>query len=151
MYLSQEGLKKLKEELEKRKSLRAEISEKIQEAKALGDISENAEYQEALSIQSFNEGRILELEDILRQAQLVSNNIAGHKHEAVEVGSRVKVESKFGIQQFAIVGSSEADPVKGFISDESPLGKSFLGHKKGEEVEVETPKGKVEYKILEIV
>lgn len=151
MYLSLEGLKKLKEELERRKSLRAEISEKIQEAKALGDISENAEYQEALSAQSFNEGRILELEDILRQAQLVSNNIAGHKHEAVEVSSQVKVESKFGVQQFTIVGSSEADPVKGFISDESPLGKAFLGQKKGSEVEVETPRGKMKYRILEIV
>ena len=151
MYLSPEGLKKLKEELERRKSLRVEISEKIQEAKALGDISENAEYQEALSVQSFNEGRIFELEDILRQAQVVSNNFTGHKHEVVEIGSQVKVESRFGVQQFAIVGSSEADPVKGFISDESPLGKAFLTHKKGEEVEVETPKGKAKYKILEII
>lgn len=151
MYLSPEGLKKLKEELERRKSLRAEIAEKIQEAKALGDISENAEYQEALSVQSFNEGRIFELEDILRQAQVVSSSIGEHKHEAAEVGSQVKVESKFGVQQFTLVGSSEADPVKGFISDESPLGKAFLGHKQGEEVEAETPRGKTKYKILDIV
>lgn len=150
MYLSQEGLKKLHSELERRKGLRAEISQKIQEAKALGDLSENAEYQEALSVQSFNEGRIMELEEILKQAQLISEEV-GHKHEAVEVGSQVKVESKLGSQQFTIVGSSEADPAKGFISDESPLGKAFLSHKNGEEVEVETPRGRVKYKILEIL
>ena len=149
MYLSREGLKKLKEELERRKGSRAEISQKIQEAKALGDISENAEYQEALSIQSFNEGKIMELEEILRQAEVVSGE-GNHRHEAVEVGAQVRVESKFGNQQFTIVGSSEAEPTKGFISNESPLGRAFMGHKKGEEVEVETPKGRAKYKILEI-
>jgi len=150
MYLSQEGLKKLKEELDRRKSLRPEISQKIQEAKSFGDISENAEYQEALSIQSFNEGRIMEMEEILRQAE-VKNEAPGHKHEAVEVGTQIKTDSKFGLQQFTIVGSSEANPANGFISDESPLGKAFLGHKTGEEVEVETPKGRARYKILEIL
>lgn len=150
MYLSHEGLKKLKEELEKRKSLRLEISQKIQEAKSLGDISENAEYQEALSIQSFNEGRIMEMEEILRQAEVVDET-PGHKHEAIEVGTQIKMESKFGFQQFTIVGSSEANPANGFISDESPLGKAFLGHKRGDEVEVETPRGKARYKVLEIL
>ncbi len=150
MYISQEGLRKLQEELEKRRSLRAEISQKIQEAKALGDISENAEYQEAITAQSFNEGKIMELEEILRQAEVVSE-VPGHRHEVAEVGSQVKVESKFGTQQFTLVGSSEADPGQGFISDESPLGKSFLKHKKGEEIEVQTPKGKIRYKILEII
>lgn len=150
MYLSQEGLKKLHDELERRRGLRAEISQKIQEAKALGDLSENAEYQEALSVQSFNEGRIMELEEILRQAKLISEEV-GHTHEAVEVGAQIRVESKFGAQQFVIVGSSEADPANGFISDESPLGKAFLGHKNGEEVEVETPRGKMRYRILEIL
>lgn len=150
MYLSQEGLKKLKEELEKRKLLRPEISQKIQEAKSLGDISENAEYQEALSIQSFNEGRIMEMEDTLRQAEVV-DEAPGHKHETIEVGTQIKTESKFGLQQFTIVGSSEANPANGFISDESPLGKAFLGHKHGDEVEVDTPKGRVNYKVLELL
>ena len=150
MYLSQEGLKKIKKELEKRRSSRLEISQKIQEAKTLGDLSENAEYQEALSIQSFNEGRILEIEEILRRAEILAEG-KGHSHEEVEIGSQIKTESKFGAKQFTIVGSSEADPAKGFISDESPLGKAFLGRKKGEEVEVETPKGKAKYKILEIL
>ena len=150
MYLSAEGFKKIKDELEKRRASRLEISQKIQEAKALGDLSENAEYQEALSIQSFNEGKIMEMEEILRRAQLVSQE-AGHSHEVVEVSAQIKVESKSGIQRFTIVGSSEADPAKGFISDESPLGKAFLGHKKGDEVGVEMPKGKARYKILEIL
>lgn len=151
MYLSLEGLKKLQEELERRKSLRAEIAQKIQEAKSLGDISENAEYQEAMAAQSFNEGKIMELEEIVRQADIVSETTADHRHPAVEIGAQAKVESKFGIQQFTIVGSSEANPVQGFISDESPLGRAFMGRKKGEEVEVDTPKGKVSYKILEIL
>lgn len=150
MYLSQEGLKKLEEELERRKGLRAEISEKIQEAKSLGDLSENAEYQEAQTAQSFNEGRIMELEEIIRQAEVVSGG-AGHRHGAVEVGAQIRVASKFGEQNFTIVGSSESDPAQGFISNESPLGKAFMGRKKGEEVEAETPKGKMKYKILEIL
>lgn len=149
MYLSPEGLKKVTDELGRRKGLRAEISQKIQEAKSLGDLSESAEYQEALSAQSFNEGRIIELEEILRRVKIVG--VAGHRHGSVVVGTQIKVESKFGIQQFTIVGSLEADPIKGFISDESPLGRAFLNHKKGEEIEVETPKGKVRYKILEIL
>ena len=122
MYLSSEGLKRLKEELEKKKGSRAEIAQKIQEAKALGDLSENAEYQEALATQSFNEGRIIELEEILRQAQVISER-TNHKHEAVEISAQVKVESKFGNQQFTIVGSSEADPIKGFISNKANIKK----------------------------
>lgn len=151
MYLSPEGLKKLKEELERRRSLRAEIAQKIQEAKSLGDISENAEYQEAMAAQSFNEGKIMEIEEIVRQANIVSEGAADHRHAAVEVGAQVKTESKFGNQQFTIVGSSEADPAQGFISDESPLGRAFMGRKRGEEMEVDTPKGRVKYRILEIL
>ncbi|MBI3320117.1 MAG: GreA/GreB family elongation factor, partial [Candidatus Omnitrophica bacterium] len=79
-----------------------------------------------MSIQSFNEGKIMELEEILRQAEVVSGETK-HRHEAVEVGAQVKVESKFGNQQFTIVGSSEAEPAKGFISNESPLGRAFMG------------------------
>ena len=151
MYLSSEGLKKIEVELERHKALRAELAEKIQEAKSLGDISENAEYQEAMAAQSFNEGKIMELEDTIRQADIISESAASHRHAAVEVGAQVKTESKFGVQQFTIVGSLEADPAQGFISDESPLGRAFMGRKNGEEVEVDTPKGKVKYKILEIL
>lgn len=131
--------------------MRAGIAQKIQEAKSLGDLSENAEYQEAIATQSFNEGKIMELEEIVRQAAVVPEEVADHRHAAVEIGAQVKVESKFGIQQFTIVGSSEVDPAQGFISDESPLGRAFMGRKREEEVEVDTPKGKVKYKILEIL
>jgi len=148
LYLSEEGLKKIKEELERRKSLRTEISQKIHDAKSLGDLSENAEYQEAISMQSFNEGRIQELEEMLKSAQFVEEDT--NKQKVVKVGSQIKVESKYGVQEFTIVGSSESDPSQGFISNESPLGKAFLGHKEKDEVEVITPRGKARYKILKI-
>lgn len=151
-YFTSEGLKKIRDELEYRKTnLRAEIAIKIQDAKELGDISENAEYQEAIMLQSFNEGKIEELEETLKNAVIVEEDSKNHTHLLVEIRSTVKVSSKHGNQQFTIVGSSESDPSKGFISNESPLGKAFLGHIKNEEVEVMTPKGKIVFKILEIL
>lgn len=116
-------------------------------AKELGDLSENAEYTEAKELQSFNEGRISELEDTIRNAVVVSPQ---QQHSVVMVGSTVKVKSKHGEQKFTIVGASESNPAEGFISNESPLGSAFLGHKTGEEVEVKTPGGVVKYVILEI-
>ncbi len=147
-YLSPEGLEKLNKELEERTSItRPEISKKILEAKEQGDISENAEYAEAKELQAFNEGRVEELEAILKEAVVVEKN---SKSTTVGMSSTVKVESKFGIQDFTIVGASESSPSEGFISNESPLGRSFLGKSKGEEFLVETPSGKVKYKVLEI-
>jgi len=147
-YLSPEGLKKIEKELEERKSvLRPDISQKIQEAKEQGDISENAEYAEAKDLQAFNEGRIVELEAVLKDAVVVEKN---GKSSIVDMHSTVKVESKFGVQEFTIVGASESSPVNGFISNESPLGQSFLGKKKGDEFSVETPSGKIKYKVLEV-
>ncbi len=147
-YFSQEGLEKLKKELEERKGeIRTEITRKILEAKELGDLSENAEYTEAKEMQSFNEGRLVELEDIIKNAVLIGPN---HKHEVVAVGATVKVKSSQGEQKFTIVGASESNPSEGFISNESPLGTAFLGRKKNEEVEVNTPGGTVKYKILVI-
>ena len=147
-YFSQEGLEKLKKELEGRITvLRPEIATRIKEAKELGDLSENAEYDAAKDAQSSNEGRIEEIKSILENAVIIeSTNGSG----VVRVGSSVKVESKNGEQTFAIVGAAESDPVKGFISNESPLGAAFLGHKKGDSIEVKTPKGVTEYKILEV-
>lgn len=150
MYITKEGLKKLKEELTRRKLLRVEIAKKIQEAKALGDLAENAEYQEALSLQSFNEGRILEIQEIVKNSKVIEGE-GNHKHNKVEIGSQVKVESKFGVEEFTIVSPSETSPSQGFISNESILGKAFLGRKVGDEVEVIIPRGKVKYKILEII
>jgi len=148
-YVSKQGFKKIKEEFEHRKSrLRVEISKKLKEAKALGDLSENTEYQEAINLQSFNEGRINELEAMIKSAVLIENG--DHKHLEVEIGATVTVSSQNGEQTFTIVGPSESNPAQGFISNESPLGKSFLGHIVDETIEVLTPTGKVSYKIVKI-
>lgn len=148
-YFSKEGLEKLKNELEERTTvLRSEIAKRIKEAKEEGDISENAAFDAAREAQASNEGRIEEIKAALENAVVISGNSGGG---TVSVGSGVKVESKDrGSQSFVIVGAAESDPVKGFISNESPLGKAFIGRKKGEKIEVKTPKGVAEYKILEI-
>ena len=132
----------------RKEKLRSEISEKLREAKALGDLSENTEYQEAINIQSFNEGRITELEVLTKNSLLIEED--GHKHLEVEVGATVTVSSKHGEQTFTIVGPSESNPMEGFISNESPLGRAFLGKIAGEATEVVTPKGKTKYKIVKI-
>ena len=147
-YFSQEGLDKLKEELKHRvEILRPEIAIRVKEAKELGDLSENAEYDAAKDAQAANEGRVEEVKDILENAVIITNtNGSG----IVSVGSSVKVESKNGVQTFVIVGAAESDPAQGFISNESPLGVAFLGHKKEDEINAKTPKGIMEYKILEV-
>ncbi len=149
-YFSPEGLEKLKKELiERRDEVRAEITRKILAAKELGDLSENAEYIEAKEMQSFNEGRIGELEEMIKSAVLIGPH---QKAEIVVIGSTVRVKSdKHGEQKFTIVGASESNPIDGFISNESPLGMAFLGRKKNEEIEVKTPGGVVNYKIAEII
>ena len=147
-YFSKEGLEKLKTELEERTTVfRLEIAKRIKEAKEEGDISENAAFDAAKEAQATNEGRIEEIKVILENAVIFSGSRAGG---LVGVGSSVKVDSVKGAQNFIIVGAAESDPIKGFISNESPLGKAFLDHKKGDKVEVRTPKGVVEYKILEV-
>jgi len=148
-YFSPEGLEKLKKELEERKGLiRTEITRKILEAKELGDLSENAEYIEAKEMQGFNEGRVVELEDIIKNAVIIGPN---ERREVITIGSTVKVKSAHGEQTFTIVGAAESNPSQGFISNESPLGTAFLGHKKSAAVEVKTPAGQVKYTILEIM
>jgi transcription elongation factor GreA len=148
-YLSAEGLEKLKHELNELKTTtRKSIAERIESAKALGDLSENAEYQEAKDSQSQNEARIAELEEILRDAVLISEN---HRTDVVDIGSTVSVEAEDKKERaYTIVGSEEADPVQGKISNESPLGKAFLGKKVGEKIDVRTPGGVRAYTILKI-
>jgi len=148
-YISPEKLKKFKEELVKRKTLlRQQIAKKIHEARMQGDISENAEYTDAKEAQAFNEGRILELENIIKNAVIVSRKPNKTK---VQVGSKLIVKDKTGNKkEFYIVGSEDADPSKGKISNDSPIGEAFLNKKKGETVIVQTPKGKVKYTIIEI-
>lgn len=146
-YISSQKLKELKKELQELKIKRNEISRRIQEAQDRGDITESAEYVEAKEVQAFNEGRIQELEQIINDAVVISKK---KNCSLVEVGCQVIVKGKSGKREFTIVGSEEADPITGKISNESPLGRVFLGKKKGDEVVAQTPKGRVHYKILEI-
>ena len=147
-YFTPEGLDKLKKELAERISvLRPDIAKRLKEAKEEGDISENAGFDAAKEAQAVNEGRIEEIKDILENAKIFTGSSG---KSTVEVGSSVKVETQSREYTYVIVGAVESDPLKGFISNESPLGKAFLGHKKGDRIEVKTPKGIVEYKILEV-
>ena len=146
-YLSAEGLEKVKKELHELKTKkRQEIAARLEHAKSLGDLSENAEYKETKEEQSLVESKIIELEDIIREAVLIK----GHRTDQVAVGSTVRVSSERGEETYMIVGSEEASPAEEKISNESPMGKAFLGHKVGETVQVRTPRGVIEYKIMEI-
>ncbi|MBI2121965.1 MAG: transcription elongation factor GreA [Candidatus Sungbacteria bacterium] len=147
-YLSEEGLEKLKKHLHELKTKkRKEIASRLEHAKTLGDLSENAEYQEAKEEQSLIESEIAEVEEKLRDAVLIAKE---HSTDQVVVGSTVVVRSDRGEETYTIVGSEEANPSGGKISNESPLGKSFLGHRRGDSFEVRTPGGTVVYEILEI-
>jgi transcription elongation factor GreA len=146
--VTEEGLKKIKEELENRKTaIRQEIANAIKEAKEQGDLSENAEYSEAKRQQAENEARVAELEFMLKESVVVSHD---KKTDLVQMGSSVIVEFNGSSMEFKIVGSNEASPGEMKISNESPLGKGFIGKKKGDNVEIETPAGKVKYKIIEV-
>ncbi len=147
-YLTEEGMKKIKEELEyRKKTLSYEISRAIKEAKEQGDLSENAEYSEAKRQQAENEGRVAELEMALKDSVLVAYDKSS---ETVQIGSMVKVKNNGDEMEFKIVGSNESNPAEMKISNESPMGKAFMGKKKGDKVEVNTPGGKINYTILEI-
>lgn len=148
-YLSKERFSELQKKLQELKTTRrVEIAQRLEYAKSLGDLSENAEYSEAKEEQMINEAEVIKLEDLLSRAQLISNAVSNF----VQVGSTVFVE-RAGTQQqqFTIVGREEANPLKGKISHESPLGRSFLGKKKNEKFGVVTPKGEIEYQIIDIV
>lgn len=148
-YFTPEGLEKLKEEYKYRTEvLRGEIAKRLKEAKEEGDISENAGFDAAKEAQAVNEGRIEEIKATLENVKIFKGSSG---KSTVDVGSEVKVESKpHGTQTYVIVGAAESDPLKGFISNESPLGSTFLGKKRGDKVKVKTPKGEVEYKILDV-
>ena len=147
-FITKEGLKKINEELEERKiSLRQKIATAIKEAKEQGDLSENAEYAEAKSEQNENESRIAELEMIIKNSQVVEKD---DSHKGAQMGSIVKVKLGKNEMEFTIVGSNEADPANFKISNESPLGKGFIGNVAGYIVKVSAPKGVVEYKIISV-
>jgi transcription elongation factor GreA len=147
VYLTQGGLKNLKEEYDQLVNVRRkEVAEKLQKARELGDISENAAYDAARDEQAFVEGRIAELDGLLKNVEVVEQEKAG----AVQVGSRVRVHLDGNEQEFQIVGAPEANPLDGKISHESPLGQALLGKKVGEKVEITAPDGKLTYHVLEI-
>lgn len=149
--LTDEGLRKLQDELENLKTVgRTEIAEKIKVARGYGDLSENSEYDEAKNEQAKIEARIVELEAMLNNAELIEEKKGSGK--TVMIGSKVKV---FDIEfeeemEFKVVGSAEAAPDKGYISDESPVGKALLGATVGQIVKAEAPDGEIELKILAI-
>jgi transcription elongation factor GreA len=146
--ISQEGYNKLKDELTLLSTVRRkEIAERIERAKELGDLSENAEYSEAKDAQALNEGRVLELTNTLKNVTVVQGS---NSHDEITMGSQVTVKSDNGEKQYTIVSFNEADPASGKISNESPLGVAFLNKHKGDQVEVETPKGRIKYKIIKI-
>jgi len=147
-YLSREGLDKLRQELEEMTSVkRPEVAQRIHDAKEHGDLSENAEYEDAKNEQAFVEGRIQTLEALIKNATLIDEN---HSNDHVQIGSTVKVSGPDGSQTFTIVGSTEAKPTDGKISNESPVGRALLGKKKGENVTVQVPAGDIAYKIVSI-
>lgn len=149
IYVTPEGLEKAKKELRGLTEVkRPAVIEKIERAKEQGDLSENFEYHEAKEEQGFIEGRAQELEYIINNAVVVENN---HKSNGtVEIGKTVKVKNGKDVKEFQIVGANEADPIKGKISNESPLGEALLGKKVGEKIEIQAPKGLIRYQVLEI-
>lgn len=149
MYLTKEGNENLRLELENLLNIeRRSVAERIKAAKQHGDLSENSEYSDAKEQQSFVEGRIIELEHILKNAEIIDE-----KHDCckeVGLGCTVSLSTSSKDLKYRIVGSVEANPDKGFISNESPIGKALLGKKTGDEVEVSVPAGKTTYKIKKI-
>ncbi len=150
VYLTPEGLKKLEDELEYLTTVkRAEVAAAIQSAKEEGDLSENAAYDEAKAAQGFMEGRIQTLQALLQEAIIIEPS---QNSDVVALGSKVTVveEGDEDPETYAIVGSAEADPLEGKISNESPIGSALLNHKTGDVVAVQTPGGEIKLKITKI-
>jgi transcription elongation factor GreA len=151
VLLTYEGLKKLEEELEYLKGeKRKEIADRIKQALAFGDISENSEYDEAKNEQAQNEVRIIQLETMLKNATIIDEEEVDT--EIVNLGAKVKIRDIKSKEEYdyQIVGSTEADPASNRISNESPVGSALMGHKAGDTIDVEVPGGKIRYKILSI-
>ena len=146
VLLTKDGIDKLERELEELRTIRrAEVAERIKYAKDFGDISENAEYEDAKNEQGMVEGRILVVENMLRNAVVIEEAPDGG---VIGLGSQVDVKDEFGKQTYTIVGPAEVDVAAGRISLESPMGKAVIGHKKGDDVEVQSPNGPRRAKIV---
>ena len=151
--LTLSGLAKLEDELNLlRTKKRAEVAQRIKQALAFGDISENSEYDEAKNEQAFVEGRIAQLENILKSAKVIDDEDIDTERVSVGAKVRLKVvdEGYDDIVEYTLVGSAEADPINLKISNESPVGKAILGKTEGEEVMIHIPDGIIKYKILQI-
>jgi transcription elongation factor GreA len=149
-YLTAEGLDKLQKDLKHLKStVRDDLSKRLRAAIQMGDLSENADYIQAKEEQAFLEGRIQELESLLSNVKVIEEK--DRKDGKVDIGSIVTVqESNYPEETYFLVGPKEADPGSGKISYESPIGKSLLKHKVGDEVAIETPGGKLKLKIIKV-
>lgn len=151
VYLTEDGLQKIKEELDYLKEVRRiELAEKLRAAISQGDLSENADYHDAKREQGFVEGRVRELEDVLRRAQIIKEDAGAA--DRVRVGSTVTIQEDGydDRETYRIVGVHEADPSKGFISNESPFGRALLGARVNDTVSVETPSGQTLLRVVSI-
>ena len=151
VILTSEGYEKLKQEIDELSTVkRREVAERIRVAREFGDIAENAEYDDAKNEQMLLEHRIATLEERLRDARVITKKDIAK--DVVSVGSKVKLRDVAAKEtiEYHIVGSAEADPGQNKLSNESPVGKAIIGHKKGETVEVLAPRGTLKFKILEI-
>jgi len=147
-YISRDGLEKLRVELEELVNVRrAEVASRISEAKEHGDITENAEYEDAKNEQAFIEGRIQALSALIKNAVLIDETTS---KTHVQIGSTVDLEGDNGKESYTIVGSAEASPGQGRISNESPVGRALLGKKKGDKVTISVPAGDMHYKVVGI-
>jgi transcription elongation factor GreA len=145
--LTKEGVEKLSQELELLKSQRAEVAQRIATAREFGDLAENAEYSSARQDQEKAESRNSELEEILENVEIIEKP---KNADIVELGNEVELKNKDGVKKFTIVGSVQANPMEGKISNESPIGMALLGKKLGEEVEIKLPTATNKYKIEKI-
>ena len=145
-HLTKEGVEELKTELDELIQLRAPIAERIKTAREFGDLSENAEYTSARQEQERVEGRIAEIENILQNVEIIAKPKG---NGSVKLGSQVKLKNG-DTKEFQVVGTVEADPLNGKISDESPIGQALMGKKVGDSVEIKTPAETQTYKIVNI-
>ena len=155
IFLTQAGLEKLENELEELKSVkRKEIAEKIKVALSFGDLSENSEYDEAKNEQAMMEARIAEIDATLKRVKVIDEDELSNEH--IHIGSKVelrvtnKQNGSSSVILYQIVGSNEADPLEGLISDECAVGRALLGHSLGDRFDVEVPSGVMEYEVLAI-
>lgn len=154
VYVTKEGLKELNAELKNLKEVkRQEVLVRLKEAISYGDLSENSEYEESKNEQAFVEGRILDIEDKIKNAQIIEENKGKSKGDLIQIGTTIEIQNltdSYPAEVYTIVGSTEADPMRNRISNESPIGKALIGRHKGDRVNVEAPAGILEYKIINI-